>query len=143
MKRLPDVPEPQMAWLVSESTAKRFRDLYTVDPASRCWTWTGTLRDGRGQFRVNRRTISAPQWAWEQRHGRPVPKGQWLKATCHNGACVNPDHLEPVAPVELAGAHERAKTHCPAGHAYSAENTYVTPAGKRMCRTCRRYSPPL
>lgn len=33
--------------------------------------------------------------------------------------------------------HNRLKTHCPQGHEYSTENTYVTPAGKRHCRTCR------
>lgn len=30
------------------------------------------------------------------------------------------------------------KTHCPEGHPYSNENTYVNPAGRRLCRTCRR-----
>lgn len=27
-------------------------------------------------------------------------------------------------------------THCPSGHAYTDENTYVGAAGKRVCRTC-------
>jgi hypothetical protein len=31
-----------------------------------------------------------------------------------------------------------AKTHCPQGHPYSTENTYVSPQGKRFCRTCHR-----
>ncbi|MGH9057170.1 MAG: hypothetical protein ACRDYY_15105 [Acidimicrobiales bacterium] len=69
-------------------------------------------------------------------HGS-LPEGRWLKAVCGNAACVNPDHLDPVVPAEMVGGHERAKTHCPAGHPYSAENTYVAPSGKRMCRTCR------
>lgn len=31
------------------------------------------------------------------------------------------------------------KSHCPSGHAYSPENTYVRPAtGDRRCRTCTR-----
>ena len=137
MRRLPDIPEAHRARLVSESMAKRFADLFTVEPDTGCWTWTGTLRSGRGQFRAGRRTVSAPQWAWEQAHG-PIPEGRWLKAVCGNVACVNPDHLEPVVPDEMVGGHERAKTHCPAGHPYSPENTYITPSGKRMCRTCRR-----
>jgi hypothetical protein len=29
-------------------------------------------------------------------------------------------------------------THCPHGHEYSPENTYVTPKGHRRCRTCAR-----
>jgi len=31
----------------------------------------------------------------------------------------------------------RQTTHCPKGHAYSPENTYLT-GGRRYCRTCRR-----
>jgi hypothetical protein len=31
-----------------------------------------------------------------------------------------------------------AKTHCPEGHEYNEENTYITKKGKRNCRTCNR-----
>lgn len=35
--------------------------------------------------------------------------------------------------------HAQAKkTHCPQGHPYDEENTYVTPSGSRQCKTCRR-----
>lgn len=30
------------------------------------------------------------------------------------------------------------KTHCPQGHEYSHENTYIAPSGRRSCRVCRR-----
>lgn len=30
------------------------------------------------------------------------------------------------------------RTHCPQGHAYDSENTYVDPQGYRQCRTCRK-----
>ena len=37
------------------------------------------------------------------------------------------------------GTHRWASvTECPKGHAYSDENTYVDPNGRRNCRTCRR-----
>jgi hypothetical protein len=38
------------------------------------------------------------------------------------------------------GNHPQArKTHCPQGHEYTEENTYINPAsGGRMCRTCLR-----
>lgn len=35
------------------------------------------------------------------------------------------------------GTHVQArKTHCPHGHEYSEENTYIDPDGYRHCRTC-------
>jgi hypothetical protein len=30
------------------------------------------------------------------------------------------------------------KTHCPKGHLYDEENTYITPTGARHCRTCQK-----
>lgn len=30
----------------------------------------------------------------------------------------------------------KAKTHCPSGHVYSAQNTYIQPNGSRRCRAC-------
>lgn len=35
------------------------------------------------------------------------------------------------------GASQRAKTHCPNGHEYTPENTYVFADGRRRCRRCR------
>jgi len=37
------------------------------------------------------------------------------------------------------GTHHMAvRTHCPKGHAYTPENTYVKPGGSRCCNECRR-----
>jgi hypothetical protein len=35
--------------------------------------------------------------------------------------------------------HELNRTHCPQGHPYDEENTYITPNGWRQCRICRAY----
>ncbi len=43
--------------------------------------------------------------------------------------------LNPPRPL---GTFNREKSACPQGHPYDEVNTYVTPAGKRMCRTCMR-----
>lgn len=34
------------------------------------------------------------------------------------------------------GARQRARTHCSAGHEFTAENTRITPEGWRNCRIC-------
>ncbi len=37
------------------------------------------------------------------------------------------------------GGHAMSnRTHCPDGHPYTPQNTYVYPAGNRACRECRR-----
>lgn len=53
---------------------------------------------------------------------------------------VNPHLFEVVGPVERKpkGNANAAKSHCPAQHAYTKENTLVGKDGKRRCATCRR-----
>lgn len=36
------------------------------------------------------------------------------------------------------GSANARKTHCPQGHPYDEENTYVTKTGVRQCKTCRK-----
>lgn len=52
---------------------------------------------------------------------------------------MNPEHLEPVTPAENARRAAAAVTHCPKGHEYTEENTYLRPdTGHRLCKRCRR-----
>jgi HNH endonuclease len=39
---------------------------------------------------------------------------------------------------EGKGARQRERTHCPAEHEYTPENTYVDPKGRRDCKKCRK-----
>lgn len=36
------------------------------------------------------------------------------------------------------GDFNRNKTHCPQGHEYTKENTYINPQGRRWCRECMK-----
>lgn len=117
---------------------------------------------GYGRVSVGGRVRSAHVVAWEQANGRPVPKGLVIDHTCHNTdpscpggpscphrRCINPDHLEAVTQREnvlrstktIAGQNAR-KTHCPMGHEFTPENTYVwgQSGGRvaRACKTCHR-----
>jgi hypothetical protein len=114
-----------------------------------CWLWTGPLsRKGYAQFSVTR-DWERTNWpvhgfAYEQMVGR-VPDGLELDHLCCVRHCVNPDHLEPVTHEEnIARAKARGSyarqwektTHCPQGHEYTDDNTYVDPDGVHFCRTC-------
>lgn len=49
---------------------------------------------------------------------------------------LDPNHCLHRSPREKRPALWRS--HCPAGHEYSPENTYTNPSGARACRTCHR-----
>jgi hypothetical protein len=107
-----------------------------------CWLWTAsTYVAGYGQFRVAGRTVGAFRFAYELLVG-PIPAGLQPDHLCRVRLCVRPDHLELVTSAENtrrgdSGAHHAAKTHCPQGHPYDDENTYVYD-DRRYCRPCHR-----
>lgn len=114
-----------------------------------CWLWTGALwGGGYGLFSVRirqgrYRSVPAHRWAYEHVVG-PIPDGMDIDHLCRNRRCVNPAHLEPVTRREniLRGVSQvalhAAATHCPAGHPYNEQNTWVSKAGHRQCRICDR-----
>lgn len=110
-----------------------------------CWEWIGAKTPGGyGQFWLNPKKVVSHRFAYEQLVGE-IPEGLQLDHLCRNRACVNPEHLEPVTQqvnilrgFSIATAN-RLKTHCPHGHLYSAENTYIHPKNNgRICRACAR-----
>ena len=112
-----------------------------------CWLWTASGNGtGYGQFHVRtpdggRRTVLAHRWAYEHEVG-PIPVGLVIDHLCRVPLCVRVTHLEPVTDgenTERGERHKHPKTHCPQGHAYDAENTYIYPSnGRRGCRICDR-----
>lgn len=120
-----------------------------IDAAGDCWEWTGARHPrGYGEVRHEGRKWRAHRLVWTLLVGE-IPKGLEIDHLCRNTGCVNPDHLEPVTHGEnmrrspasqLGAAKVRAKTHCPQGHPYDEENTYVYGPRKtyRHCRACQR-----
>ncbi len=111
-----------------------------------CWNWTAWKNQkDYGRFWDGTRSVMAHRFLWEQMNG-VIPEGFELDHLCRNPACVNPQHLEVVtrsenilrgrAP-ELNRQRQLSKTHCPRGHAYDKENTYIRPDNRgRECRAC-------
>jgi hypothetical protein len=104
------------------------------------WTGGKTI-GGYGMFSGNasRATIGrdmAHRWSYEY-HVGPIPEGLDIDHLCRNRACVNPEHLEPVTRAENIRRAAQVKTHCPSGHEYTEENTYIRPGTiHRKCRAC-------
>lgn len=114
-----------------------WRKVQGPDPLG-CWTWAGSLnRAGYGQFTLRGpRNVMAHRYAYEALIG-PIPDGLTIDHLCRNKACLNPWHLEPVPNgVNIRRGGNAVKTHCPRGHEYRAENTYLY-RGSRYCRTCQ------
>jgi hypothetical protein len=117
--------------------------------AEGCWLWTGALTaDGYGRVRVSRSRLMLTHRLFFLALVGPIPGDLQLDHICRVRHCVNPAHLEVVTLQEnvrrgMAGARQRARTHCPSGHPYSGSNLRIGPYG-RACRTCnnaaaRRY----
>lgn len=113
---------------------------------SPCINWP-KVRKQDGRAMIKRRY--AYRVLWEEANG-PLPQSTVLHHLCENKACVNLEHLEPTTQSTHMKLHLRGgdwgqaqKTHCPAGHEYTAENTaYVVRKDRpnrnpeRHCRQC-------
>ncbi len=114
------------------------------DPTA-CWIWCGWTNP-KGYGKTSNSGL-AHRVSYEL-FREPIPEGLEIDHLCRIRNCVNPDHLEVVTHrtnvirgtmIDVNSAKQRAKTHCPKGHPYSEENTYISGANKsRHCRTCRR-----
>lgn len=67
-----------------------------VKKTETCWLWRGERTSRASSYGAFRkwplRMVVAHRVAWELTHG-PIPKGKWIKQSCHNRLCVNPAHL--------------------------------------------------
>ena len=119
-----------------------------VNKTETCWLWTAAhMPLGYGVFWDGTKLVGAHRFAYTLLVG-PIPENKDIDHLCRTPACVNPEHLEPVdhrinsqrGNTGLSsGAQQSAKTHCPQGHEYTPENTYINHStGARHCRQCRR-----
>ena len=133
---------PPAKWLLNPSEMARIRRKIKIE--NDCWIWTGPKTpNGYGKHRVGPgkpdRVIH--RIVWEHYKNQQIPEKLQLDHLCRNRLCCNPDHFEVVTGSENTMRQEHAnrlKTECPKGHEYTEETTRITPAGKRVCKTCDR-----
>lgn len=86
-----------------------------VDKGPGCWNWTASkVHNGYGVFTLpGRRQQVAHKYSYRLHRGE-VAEGMDIDHTCHNRACVNPDHLRAVTHKQnqenRAGAQSNSKT---------------------------------
>lgn len=116
---------------------------------SGCVIWLGgTVKSAKleyGRLRLGRQLVMTHRVAYELECG-PISDGLEIDHLCRVPLCINPYHLETVTHREniLRGISQSSinavKTHCIRGHEFISTNTYVSPDGRRMCRTCNTRS---
>lgn len=118
-----------------------------------CTLWKNAVSSsGYGSWFFRGKVQQAHRVAWIKTNGE-IPHGMHVLHRCDNKLCINVSHLflgthaDNMRDMKNKGravSPNTFKTHCPQGHIYSEDNTYVDSKGWRKCRTCvlkraRRY----
>lgn len=108
-----------------------------------CWEWTGTLNNkGYGQVVYKNKKWLVHRLSFFIFKNTEYKDNLLILHYCNNRRCFNPDHLYSGTysnnrhdTVEAGNDLNSNKTHCPYGHLYTLDNTYVY-KNQRHCKTC-------
>lgn len=112
---------------------ERFLDKIVIK--NTCWEWIGAKNEnGYGYFRINTVLRRAHRIIYEYFYDE-LDHTLEIHHTCNNRKCVNPIHLEQITHNENIKRDSIQITHCPQGHEYTKENTYLY-KNRKICRQC-------
>lgn len=95
----------------AESPTPQQRFWSKVEKTEGCWNWTaGKNNLGYGAFGLDGKTEKAHRVSYEWANGS-IPADEWLDHICRNRACVRPDHLRIVTPMQNAENKSGAPKH--------------------------------
>lgn len=127
-----------------------YPDHIRIDPINNCWLWQYPMHsDGYGQVHYNSQNIMTHRLSAHlslelDLNDRTIQVNH--KRECSNKNCCNFAHLylgsgsENIIDSYVNGRipWNLLKTHCPSGHEYNKENTYLDGKGYRRCRICAK-----
>ena len=102
------------------SAASRLKGKYTVNIATGCFEWTGSLSSQAGYPTIAPPGGGGPEHAyriaWAAANGpipiKPCPDGSWrweIHHICFNRRCVNPKHLKLLTQKQHVAAHNERR----------------------------------
>jgi hypothetical protein len=137
-----EIPNSAVLWFCLQAKIKKCP--HGEDCPYCCWEWQGKTAGGYGIFYLGGVRFFVNRLVYEIWNKSVLGE----KRSCHhcdNPGCANQFHLFKGTQQENILDAVRKKrwpqtkvTHCPKGHSYDAENTYIEPRGGRACKTCRR-----
>lgn len=137
--------------MTKEGVLEKLKSRTIIQEVTECWLWQGALHPrGYGKIRIESKDFCVHRLsAWIYHDLDLSNRNEQANHFCSNQMCWNPQHIYVGNQKENIGdainlgkhnsCHETQKTHCPKGHEYTPENTYIQ-GTSRSCKICRATS---